>query len=515
MKRSWAALAVIFIAHAAVAGCNDYGNTFQNPTGAGVSFISPTQTSACIPAPASNSCLDLTLTLTGSGFVAQTKVQWNRKNLVTTVPVDGSGTVLGNIVTAVVPYALLEKPGLATVNTLNPASGAGQNGLSNTINFIINNPGNLIPAVTSLSAACAQVGNSLALTVNGTNFLTGTTDKTQISSLNWTLNGSQYQFTSFASITGTQIVLTIPASDITAVGAATVTVYNPPSLPLPNVPGSAGSGGGTSAATAMSTLTVQAAVCPLAPKSNAKDESTIAVGEETPAVSLDGRYVAFTAEENGHSHILLRDTCEGVATGCTPYTALLSVASDGSEADADSHSPSMSADSRFVAFSSIARNLVEDAPTGRQIYLRDTCAGTSQACKPATYLISTDTSGALVGTESILPSISSSGRFVAFLAITPSHLPESASASETNSGLRQVFIRDTCLGAANCTPKTTRVSLQPGDGAGSPNKPAGPALSGNARNVALPGGNTAMLFTRSVAVDDRVFLAATNAALQK
>jgi hypothetical protein len=122
----------------------------------------------------------------------------------------------------------------------------------------------------------------------------------------------------------------------------------------------------------------------------------------------------------------------------------------------------------------------------------------------------------LVGTESILPSVSASGRFVAFLAVTPSHSANQASAqlkisaSGPNSGYRQVFIRDTCIGATNCTPKTTRISLQPGDGTGTASKPPGPALSGNAKHVAIVGANAATLFTRSIAVDDRVFLAITN-----
>src|SRR4029077_18285413 len=60
------------------------------------------------------------------------------------------------------------------------------------------------------------------------------------------------------------------------------------------------------------------------------------------------------------------------------------------------------------------------------------------------------------------------------------------------------------------TPKTTRISLQPGDGAGSGAKPAGPALSGDANHVAIAGGNAATLFKRSVAIDDRVFLAIAN-----
>jgi len=174
----------------------------------------------------------------------------------------------------------------------------------------------------------------------------------------------------------------------------------------------------------------------------------------------------------------------------------------------------MSADGRYVAFSSGAQNLIDNAPPGRQIYLRDTCAGAGESCKPTTHLISTDSEGTLVGTESLLPSVSSSGRFIAFLALTPSRSANAVSsdakgsANPINSGYRQVFVRDTCVGAAHCTPKTTRISLQPGDGSLSIGKPAGPALSGQAGHVGVVG-NAATLFMHSVPVDDRAFLAIT------
>ena len=155
----------------------------------------------------------------------------------------------------------------------------------------------------------------------------------------------------------------------------------------------------------------------------------------------------------------------------------------------------------------------------RQVYLRDTCFGVSGACSPSTQLISTDPNGALLGTEGILPSLSASGRFVAFLAVTKSQAAAQTSAatsksaaSTSDSSYRQIFVRDTCLGAANCAPKTTRISLQPGDGSGTGTgtaKPAGPAISGSADHVALAGGATATLFMHSVAVDDGVFLALT------
>jgi len=505
-------LAVALVGFVGGAGCNDYGNTFQNNTGAVLSFLSPSQIPACVPAQGIT-CSDLTLTVTGSGFVLKTIVQWNGKPLMTTVSVDSTGAALGNVVTATVPAAMLTKPGTATVLTVNPASGAGNNGLSQTINFIIDNPKNPPPAVSSVSPTCAAPGADLPLTVTGTNFLTSASSS-QISTLNWSFGGSQFQFTApAATVTATQITVTIPKADIIATGNASVTVYNPPSLPLPNVSGSTGSGGGTSSAT---TVTIQSAPCPVAAKAPANAEASATVAEEIPAVSLDGRYVAYTAVQEEHAQIFLRDTCEGVATGCLPRTTMLSVAADGTPANEDSHAPSMSSDGRYIAFSSAATNLVENAPPGRQVYLQDTCAGAHDSCKAATHLISTDPNGALVGAESILPSVSSSGRFVAFLAITTSHAstPVSAqsktSASSNNSGFRQVFIHDTCLGATNCTPKTTRISLQPGDGTGSASPPVGPALSGNARHVAIAGAGTATLFTRSVAVDDRVFLAIAN-----
>jgi hypothetical protein len=423
---------------------------------------------------------------------------------------------------------LITAPGTAVVNTSNPNSnyGTGTNGLSNTIIFIINNPPNPVPTVSSVSPACAVVGSPLSITVTGTNFMNVPAPSgqppTQFSTLNWTLGSSQLQLSPYTAnpttVSATQITGTIPASSISAAGTATVTVSNPASPPVANVAGSTGSGGGASAPPA--TVTVQTATCPAAAKVPANSVATDAIAEETPAVSRDGRYVAYTALRDEHAQIFLRDTCEGAPTSCQPETSLLSLSSGGDPATGDSHTPSMSSDGRYIAFSSDATDLVGNAPAGRQIYLRDTCAGAPDSCKPSTLLVSTDSQGGLVGAESIRPSVSSSGRFVAFLAVTLSQTlnhpateanPSAASAiGRPNSGYRQVFVRDTCVGVSNCTPKTTRVSLEPGDASGTDGNPAGPALSGKAKHVAMTGAKTSTLFTRSVAVDDSVFLAITS-----
>lgn len=514
MKRSWAALAVAIAAFFAVSGCNDYGNTFQVNTGVFLANVSPSNVNAGGP--------DLTITLTaaqGNAFVVQTIATWDQKNLKTCVvtttaanvcaPFSDTGNVIS--VTAVIPAALTAKPGTHFIQTIQPNnSGAGTTGLSNPITFVVFPPANPVPTITTVLPNTAPAGSAtVALTISGTNFLL-TSDPTGGSQVRWN-TASQTNLT-VTSITATQIQATVPATPLLATaGTAIVTVYNPP-VPPPTgcqINCSGYGGGGTSNGV---TFTITTAA------GNAAGANAAMAQEETPAVSADGRYVSYTATQSGHAQIFARDTCQGADASCQPTTILISSALDGTAASDDSHYPSMSSDGRYVAFSSAAANLVSESTTGRQVFLRDTCFGVTAACTPSTQLVSTDPNGTLVGTESILPSVSSSGRFVAFLAITPSQAAQTSApvdksaASASNSDLRQVFVRDTCLGAANCTPKTTRISLQPGDGSGtgtSPTKPAGPAISGSADHVALAGGNTATLFTRSVAIDDGVLLALT------
>jgi hypothetical protein len=489
MKGSWTALAVAFSAILAVASCNDYGNTFQGNTGAVISSLSPTNISA--------GGGDFTLTVTGAGFVQKTVVHWNGQNLATTFVNSAS-------MTAVVPAADTAKAGTFFVNTVSPHSGSQSNGLSNVVNFTVFPPPNPVPTISKMTPSCAVAGSSsFPITIVGTNFLPAS-DPSGGSQVNWN-TATQTTLPIVGSISPTQIQATVSASLVATPVTATVTVSNPP------VPNSPAGGGGPSNSLL---FTVQTSACPASASATATAQT--AVAEETPAVSHDGRYIAYTAAQNDHAQVFLRDTCEAAAGDCKQRTILLSTAEDGAAND-DSRSPSMNSDGRFVAFSSAATNLAAEAPAGRQIYLRDTCLSAAASCTPSTQLISTDPNGALVGTESILPSVSASGRFVAFLAVTPSRSAGQAKAqgsaranSGLNSGYRQVFVRDTCFGAANCAPSTTRIALQPGDASSTDEKPAGPAISGAAKHIALAGARNSTLFTRSVAVDDGVFLALTN-----
>jgi len=508
MRQSWRALGVALFALGLMAGCDEYNTSIQSPTGASIVTLAPSGVVFGSPG--------FTLTVIGSssnGFQTNTVVEWNGQVLVSTY-VD---TVT---MTATVPASLVAKVGTAYVNTHTPQSGTGMNGLSNSIAFLIYGTPNPVPVVTSVTPNTApscgsSCGNaSVKITIAGSDFLPSSTNGASIVTFRGAATSEVDTAINVTSITATQIEAVIPGSYLTAADPAVagtpcvdpypgdpkktapcINVINPPSgvclVACPVL------GGGPSLTPQTFTITGGAAVA-----------------EETPALSQDGRYVAFSAQENETTQIMLRDTCLAAPNGCTPSTKMISVAADNTPGNADSHTPVISADGRYIAFSSAATNLLEGTPAGRQVYLRDTCAGASASCKAATSLVSTDPGGALNGTESIFPSISSSGRYIVFLAVTPSQeaagekLPATAAAS-TNSGLRQVFLRDTCLGATNCTPKTTRISLSPGDTPANSNKPVGPALSGLAKQVALADRKSATVFTPTVAVDDQVFLAAT------
>lgn len=506
--RSLTAIAVAFAALFAATSCNDYGNTFQSDTGAQIYFISPSNITACV-STASVTCPNLPILLSGGGFVQNTYVTWDQHKIPTTTTTDSAGDLITTSITGTIPASDLTKPGRHFVQTQSPFSGTGENGLSNPVAFFVNPPPNPVPTITSVTPNTATAGSaSTPITITGTNFLL-TTDPTGGSQVNW--NTATQVTLTVTNITSTQIQATITAAELANSGSATVTVYNPPAPPTAGctvgVNCGGNGGGGTSNGV---TFTISAG--------NGLAQANASVEQETPAVSLDGRYVAYAASQNGHSQIFARDTCQGAASSCQPSTLLISAALDGTPGSDDSHAPSMSSDGRYVAFSSAAANLVAESTTsstGRQVYLRDTCFGAAPSCSPSTQLISTDPNGALGGTEGILPSVSASGRFVAFLAVTQTQAASAtptgkkSAATTTNSGYSQIFVRDTCLGASNCTPATTRISLQPADSSGSSTKPAGPAISGSASNVALAGGNTATLFTHSVAVGDSVFLALT------
>jgi len=112
-----------------------------------------------------------------------------------------------------------------------------------------------------------------------------------------------------------------------------------------------------------------------------------------------------------------------------------------------------------------------------KIYLRDTCQAAPSHCSPATTLASVGFDGAEPNGASRSPSVSASGRFVAF-ASDASNLVQADA-----NGVADIFLRDTCIGASTgCVPTTTRVSAGP-DGIESNGASGSPSISSDGRFV--------------------------------
>ncbi|MDE3066228.1 MAG: PD40 domain-containing protein [Verrucomicrobiota bacterium] len=148
------------------------------------------------------------------------------------------------------------------------------------------------------------------------------------------------------------------------------------------------------------------------------------------SVSTNGRYVAFTSlannlaanDSNGCVNVFARDRVTGV-------NLLASVATNGLAGSGCSSEPSLSGDGCYVAFRSVATNLVAgDTNQFAQIFLRDLQAGT-------TALVSASTNGGFGNGDSDSPTISRDGRFILF-ASTAQNLAAGSYANEN------LFLRD-------------------------------------------------------------------------
>ncbi|MGH2739940.1 MAG: hypothetical protein ACRDH6_05595, partial [Actinomycetota bacterium] len=201
--------------------------------------------------------------------------------------------------------------------------------------------------------------------------------------------------------------------------------------------------------------------------SNASVSSAGAEGDDVsvaPSMSADGRYVGFTScasnlvpgDDNDLPDVFVHDGLSGA-------TERVSVRSDGQEAQsvptdaraadpalcAVSSPPSISQDGRFVAFTSDLTDLIEgDNNDSTDVFLHDRAA-------ERTTRVSVSSRGLGGDCDSLFPSISADGRFVAF-ASCASNLVE-GDANEnlgTPSGSAwDVFVRDRATGT------TTLVSV--------------------------------------------------------
>ncbi len=162
---------------------------------------------------------------------------------------------------------------------------------------------------------------------------------------------------------------------------------------------------------------------------------------DKPAISADGRYVAFAStmtnlvagDTNVARDIFRRDRQTG-----TTVRVSVSTAGDQTPTSQDSTSPAISADGRYIAFDSFATNLVpDDTNFNYDVFVRDMAAGT-------TTRVSLINQGgqpeAFAWAQSVAPSISGDGRYVAFTSGAEDLV------LGDNNGWNDVFIHDRTTG---------------------------------------------------------------------
>ena len=148
--------------------------------------------------------------------------------------------------------------------------------------------------------------------------------------------------------------------------------------------------------------------------------------------------------------------------GAQPQLELVSVSSAEVHGNAASNQASLSADGRYVAFTSSASNLVPNDMNGPDVFVRDRQAGTTE-------LISRTTGGVQANGPALFPAISANGRYVAFES-TAANL-----SSTDGDPTSDIFVRDRQMG-------TTELASV-GEGAPANDDSNTPAISGDGRYV--------------------------------
>jgi Tol biopolymer transport system component len=209
------------------------------------------------------------------------------------------------------------------------------------------------------------------------------------------------------------------------------------------------------------------------------------------AISADGRFVAFTSaspnlvegDTNRYGDVFLHDRT-------TRETVRVSVGSQGVQGNNRSFAPALSADARFAAFASLASNLVAGDTNGsNDVFVHDRETG-------VTVRVSADSAGAQANGGNGTPSISADGRFVAFDSLAWNLVPD-----DTN-GSNDVFVHDRETGETlRASVSTARIE---GNGASRfcSISPDGTAVAfGSAASNLVPGdtNNVADVFVRTLA----------------
>jgi len=195
----------------------------------------------------------------------------------------------------------------------------------------------------------------------------------------------------------------------------------------------------------------------------------------SPSISADGRYVAFTSSAplDGPVPAGQRAVNVYVRDVRLGTTTRVSVAADGGQPNGPSYAAAISGDGRYVAFVSEATNLLKqrDRNRARDVFVRD-------IVNRVTELVSRSGSGGTGNGPSSHPAISHDGRIVVF----QSDASDLACVARCSNADRDINLVADIFAYDRTTGKTRRVS----QGAGPWSEPSvGPSVDGSGRVIAF------------------------------
>ena len=381
-----------------------------------------------------------TLLANGTGFTSASVIEWNGTALSTQF---GSSINLA----ATVSSALVATPGTASIKVYDSSLSI----TSNALTF----------SIASTAAATAGVVQMITVAPDGT-----------------PANGNVYVKSSI-SATGRYVAFQSDATNLGAgVAGSWAQIYERDTCI------------GAPSGCVPTTIPISVTYDGSAPNQNSR----------TSSISGDGRYIAYDTSASNilavddpicstQECVFLRDTCIGAPTGCTPSTTLISIDTNGNQANGAN--PDLSPDGRYLTYASSTANVAENNPANIvNIFLHDTCNGASAGCTSQTILNSQSSNG-VIGNERSDPSVvNTGGRYVAFQSFSTNLIPNDT------DGWSDIFVRDTCIGApSGCTPNTTIESLSLNGAYGNDGLDGEvvPSISSDGRYVAFASDSTNMV----------------------
>lgn len=407
------------------------------------------------------------LTVTGTGFVTNSTMMINGAPHAT---VFGNAATLQTTLTA----ADLAAGGVDQVQVFSPGPGGGT---SNPLTFAVDPSDSAgLPVLVDLAPSGAQANNGVCGTPCTSGVPTLTTAGPSAS-----MTG---EFIAFAS-NSTNLLSTVTQPNLLTNGTSGI-FYRDTCLASTTSTGSS---------CVPKTLLLTTGTAGNPANGPSSEPSLDSSGADVAFTSTASNLVSYVSTPVGTRQIYWQPTCEtsSSSTTCTPV--LVSLSADGASAgNGESYNPVISPDGQYVAFVSLATNLVSgisvDGVTP-QVYIRTICSGATpltqtSSCVPTTYLVSTPDGVTPGDGPSSDPAISNTGLYVSF----SSTATDLGSSAPNPSGAQEIFERATCVTTIgtisnSCVPVTNLISTPDGGPTAANGVSIQPAMSPDGRFVAF------------------------------